>query len=211
MTPIRTSNHQMFCRRTIRLCLYEDSAFIRQSASAPDHLPRHLRATPVDFQDLLNRARLPVRNPLQSLFHHCGNGGKRDLFIQKRLHRDFVGRVQRTGSRSAGSLRFIGQPRARGISRNRAGKMSRTAPRVQSSRGTGRIFAVGISQRVLDRHAHVGRRDLSDHAAVRVLHHSMHRRLRMDHHIHFIRAQNRTASRPRSLRSLCSSRWRNRS
>ena len=85
------------------------------------------------------------------------------------------------------------------------GPNSQCRASVQSILGTGASRRSGIGQRVLDRHAHVGRRDLGNHAAIGVLDHGVHGGLRMNHHIHLATARNRTASRPRSPRSLCSS------
>ena len=203
MTPIRTSSHRHVFTKDDHIASSRHGArragrhqFARHARAIPGQSPGYRQSSAVSRPGI----RASVSSTISAI------AGKADLALQKRLHGNLIGRIQRAGGatrRPPGT----GRPAsAAETCRNPAAGIPTCRASLQSILGTGASRAVGIGQRVLDRHPHVGRRDLRDHAAIGVFDHGMHRGLRVNHHIHLRRARNRTASRPRSPRSPCSSR-----
>ena len=67
MTPIRTRNHQIFCRSTISYAFKQN---VHVADALRHDLPRNGARLPIYFKDLAHRSRLPVRYAIQSFFHY---------------------------------------------------------------------------------------------------------------------------------------------
>ena len=115
-----------------------------------------------------------------------------------------------TGVGGAVAQRPVGQAQAREPVQVRGAEVQ-TARSDQVQPRQRAVPALGIGAGVLDRQPHVRHAQLCNHRAIGQLHHRVHDRLGVDHHVDRDRPARRTASAPRSPRGPCSSASPNRS
>ena len=101
------------------------------------------------------------------------------------------------GARPPASPAARASARQRNVSASAASNV-RPRPAVRSSRcGRGQPRAVGVGERVGDRHPHVRQAEVREHGAVGQAHERVHDRLRMDDDLDAVVRRRRTASAPR--------------
>ena len=134
MTPIRTSSHRTFSQRraySLKLSQCRPRGPLPVRAHTVRDSRSISRISPIDAR-LSGRASATVSPATISAI-----AGKADSALQKRLHRDLIGRIQRAGGRSAGFLALVGQLQQRKLLEIRRHGTPTSGPRAQSILGTG--------------------------------------------------------------------------
>ena len=136
----------------------------------------------VGLDDVLGRVGARSIMPVENRFQNLGDRQPRDAAVEERGHRDLVGGVEPGRRRVTDAAGLVGQAQAReGVEVGRLEvEPAQLGPVDAPER---RADAVGIGERVPDRQAHVGQRELGDGGAVGELHHRVDDRLRVHDHL----------------------------
>ena len=139
------------------------------------HAPR-LGVRVVEVVEAVDAARL---GRLEGAFDHARDVEERERLREEGVHRDLVGRVQHAGSGAARpTAASRASARQRKVSGSGGSKVS--SPTVARSSVPHRdVGALGIVQRVGDRHAHVGVPEVGERGAVVEVDQRVHDRLRV--------------------------------
>ena len=140
----------------------------------------HLAGPPIGVDHVVDRGGGCSIMPGQDRLQHRGDRDPADPAVQEGRHGHLVGRVQPRRSGLPRPAGRVGEPEAReGLEVRR---LEVEAPDLGPvDRPERRADPLGVGQRVGDREAHVGHRQLGDGGAVGELHHRVDDRLGVDH------------------------------